>query len=471
MNYRLKIAQEDFEELQRLVLADLPMEAGAFALAGIARRQDGLDVIARRPIAVPHQHFQVQHAYRLEISSQAVNGLVGLCEKNGLGAILCHSHPDDSPYSPSDDFGEMRVFEVLRQFMPAEAPAASLLFYPGGVRGRIWLPRSQQPVPFTEIIVVGRHLRRLRFGDVSSSETAGVDAIYDRQVRAFGGDGQALIRGTKVGIVGVGGTGSPTAEQLARLGVCNLVLIDPDEFEPANITRVYGTFAANMPRGWQRLFRRPLLKVKLVERHLRRINPTIKVEVLAKNVVVRDAAAKLLDRDVIFLCTDDHWGRALVNRIAYQYFIPTVNLGVRIGSENGKVTGAVGTIDVLRPDMPCLWCSQFLRAERIAAESMPRRDRSVLAAQGYVEELENRAPSVVSITSAVSGIAVSLFVQLVTDFMGPPGAIARLNYSVMEASVRRGTATIRDRCVCKQVRGFGDLRSLPTVDDLSFLGA
>jgi hypothetical protein len=41
---------------------------------------------------------------------------------------------------------------------------------------------------------------------------------------------------------------------------------------------------------------------------------------------------------------------------------------------------------------------------------------------------------------------------------------------VLDGTVRRGTSDVDPRCVCRKVRGYGDLRPLPTQDDLTFLG-
>jgi hypothetical protein len=466
--FRLKIAQQDFEELERLVLADMPREAGAFALAGMSEQSDSVELIIRRPVAIPKALFAVQQEFRLEVLSQAVNGLIALCEANGLGAVICHSHPQDSPYSPSDDYGEQRLVRTLRQFIPAHAPTASLLFYPGGVRGRVWLPDSNEPVSLSEIIVVGRHIKRIRVTEPLDTQED-ISEIFERQVQAFGTAGQLLIGRSKVAVVGVGGTGSPTAEQLVRLGVTDLILIDPDTFEQSNITRVYGTFASALRRSWWPFRRKTSLKVELVAQHLRRINPQANVQAIPKNVVTQEAATSLLDRDVIFLCTDDHWGRAMVNQIAYQYFVPTINLGIRIDSSGGQISHAIGVIDLLRPGTPCLWCRQFLSAARIAAESTPSRDRQSLQREGYVENIDTPAPSVVSLTTAVSGMAVNIYFQLLTDFMGPMGNLHRLNYNALDGTVRRGLIPLAAQCLCQKVKGFGGLKTLPTVANLAFL--
>jgi molybdopterin/thiamine biosynthesis adenylyltransferase len=66
------------------------------------------------------------------------------------------------------------------------------------------------------------------------------DRTYDRQTRIFGDRGQAILASSKVAVVGLGGIGSLIAEYLARLGVGELILIDPDRLDPTNIPRVVG---------------------------------------------------------------------------------------------------------------------------------------------------------------------------------------------------------------------------------------
>ena len=470
--HRIKISEQDFKKIQELVLVDMPKEAGAFALAGVAKRDDGFDIIVRRPIEIPRSLFSDQDQFRLEVSSKAVNGLVALCERNGLTAVLCHSHPEKIPYSLSDDYGEKRLFEVLRQFLPPRMPMASMLFCPEDIRSRIWLPDWSKPETVSEIVVIGRHIKRIQSHISFRHKNELCEDIFDRQIRAFGEEGQKLISQTKIGIVGLGSTGSLCAEQVVRLGARDIVLIDFDKFESSNITRMYGSFVHR--DKIKRLYKKGhIKKVEIISEHLKRINQNLRIQIIPKSIVLQEAAMKLIDRDIIFLCTDDHWGRSIVNQIAYQYFIPTINVGMRIAAKDkdGKISDASGVVDVLRPDLPCLWCRQYLRSERIATESMPRTTRQSREHEGYVEDIQTPTPSVISITTTISGLAVTLFLQLVTDFLGSNGDIARLNYFIMESMVRRGTANILSDCVCKKVRGFGDLIFLNTLPDIDFLNA
>jgi molybdopterin/thiamine biosynthesis adenylyltransferase len=460
---RLKITQQDFQHLQELVFADLPREAGAFALAGVARTDTGTDIFIRRHVEIPQELFRLQTEVRLEVEPRAVNGMIALCESNQLGVVMCHSHSSNSPYSPSDDDGEKRLFDTMREFIPEQAPTASLLFYPGGVRGRVWLPNQATALPIDEIIVLGRSIHRYRD---RQSPTFQADEQFDRQVRAFGSHGQYLIERSRVAIVGVGGTGSAVAEQLARLGVKDILLVDPDDFEASNLTRMYGTFADRPDiRWWQFWKRKPISqkKVDLVAAHLRRINPNLNIQTVAQSIVQDSVASLLRDRDVIFLCTDEHWGRSVVNQVAYQYMIPTINLGMAITAENSNIQSGVGTVDVLFPDKACLWCKQFLNSKRISAESMPSADRANRLEEGYVQNIDTKQPSVISINTTVAGMAVTQFLQLLTGFQGDFGDVERLNYSILESRVTRGKTQIDDGCVCKKVRAKGDLHHLNTI--------
>jgi hypothetical protein len=108
-----------------------------------------------------------------------------------LGTVICHSHPEDTFYSPSDDFGEQRIFKAIEPFIPKRAPMASLLFHPDGIRGRVWLPDKRKFEPMAEVVILGRSIHRMAVGQASLDEEP--EDLYDRQVRAFGKKGQALI--------------------------------------------------------------------------------------------------------------------------------------------------------------------------------------------------------------------------------------------------------------------------------------
>ena len=83
------------------------------------------------------------------------------------------------------------------------------------------------------------HFDELRQGRAGEVAALVVDA------RLFGASFNDIIREMRIGIVGGGGTGSPVAMLLMRLGARRLALIDPDVIEDTNLNRVHGSRRAD----------------------------------------------------------------------------------------------------------------------------------------------------------------------------------------------------------------------------------
>jgi hypothetical protein len=461
MRYVLKIDEDDLAQLERFLWAKPGTESAAFLLAGVHEAAGQLNVLVRRVIEVRASDYRVRSRHRIELSPRAVNGLAALCDANRLTAVIAHSHPDPVPYSPSDDHGEVRIAGTLRAFSP-RPEVGSLLLTPERTYGRVWQADDTGPVGLDELVVVGRRIRRISLSGGRITRPTPRSDIYARQILAFGEEGQRVMSGLKVGIVGAGGTGSPLAELLVRLGVKDIVLVDRDVFEPSNLSRVFGSQGRDArPSLWRRLLRRESSKVEIVVRHLRRIAPDSQIRGVVGDVAHRDVALRLLDRDVLFACTDEHWGRSILNQIAYQYLIPTLHLGAAITSDNGKIEDGVGVVQLLRPGHGCLWCCGFLNSDRIRAESLPRDEQTALESEGYLVGTEERAPSIVTVTTAVAALAGTWFIQLATDFMGEAGGFSRQNYDLLAGTVRRGQILPEQECICRKVKGRGDLTELP----------
>jgi len=452
MNLRLKMSEDVFNALRQQVFAKAPLEAGCFALAGITFLNDTTALTLRRAIPVPVEEFVVQEEYRLEVSTRATGGLISLCQANGLLPVVCHSHPGEIPYSSTDDYGERRLARTFADFVEGKVVLVSLLFCPESVDGRIWLRGDPRPQKIRRIDVIGptykRVLDRERNGAAFDLETV------NRQILAFGERGQRAVASAKIGIVGLGGTGSAVAEQLARLGTADFVLIDHDHLTKSNVTRVYGSNPAHVPNG-----KPGPLKVEVARNNILAIQPLAKVVVVANGVHEDGVEDQLKDRDLIFMCTDEHRGRAKVNDLCYRHLIPAINMGVSIRSRDGAITAAGGGVDILLPDGPCLWCSEFLSSARIRSESMPDEERRKLLKEGdsYVQDLSEPAPMVVSATTTVAALAITEFLRMFTGFADVSLAPQRLRWNMLEGTVSRGRTTVTDKCICRKCLGRGDL--------------
>ncbi len=305
MSFHVRIAEGDFAQLELCLWARPGIESAAFLLAGLREAAGETTLIVRRVIEIPDAEYDVRSAIRIELSTRAIDGLAALCEANRLVPLVAHSHPSESPYSASDDHGEVRIARTLHQFAPRPI-MGSLLFTPKGLRGRVWTEGSRS-AELADLTVVGRSIQRLVLGRVSPNTGRG--RAHARQILAFGEVGQRAIRSLRLGIVGTGGTGSPLAEELVRMGVEDLVLIDRDILDESSLSRVFGSRAEDVsPPFWRRWFRRSgTPKVDAVERHLREISPDSRLRAEQGDVSNRQVAELLVDRDVLFACTDEHW--------------------------------------------------------------------------------------------------------------------------------------------------------------------
>jgi molybdopterin/thiamine biosynthesis adenylyltransferase len=463
MIYTIKITRQDLDNLKVMLFKYAPKENAAFLLIGKSKGKNTETFIVRRIIDIPDVDFNIRNGNHLEISTRAINAIISLCEANHLGLAICHSHPKPlmSSYSVSDDFGEKRIASVFHSCLP-NFPLISLLISDHEYHARYWAYNSE-PKQIYYIKVIGRFIETIALsGEIHRKDFE--PELYDRQVLAFGELSQRRFMETKVGIVGVGGTGSAVAEQLVRLGVKDFIVIDKDNFDSSNLTRVYGSYQNDIPSYFSKIFNQHKhSKVDITKRNLRRINSDVKVLPLFSNVTTANTCITLLDRDVIFLCTDDHWGRSIVNQLAYQYLIPTINIGVRIDSKAGIITAGTGSLHILKPGNPCLWCYQYLKAESIANESLFPEERTKRLREGYIKGLETNVPSVISLTSTMASMAVTIFLQLLTDFMGDNGNIHYLRYDILDAIVARCKGNPSNECICNKVKGFGDFKSLNTV--------
>ncbi len=445
----MSISADDFDNLRASLFTKDGMENAVFGLCGFARDNQHMRILVRKLIPVPDQSYAIRTGYHLEIVPSFINSVIDSSEGK-FPIVMIHSHPGAlSPeYSSSDNEGESRLFKVYSDLLP-ELPHVSLLFSDKRVIGRFWSKDRFESVD--EINVVGRRFPGIRFGSSRSNPDKKDAPIFDRQILAFGDEVQSYVGDVKIGIVGLGGTGSSVAEQLVRMGSLDMLLVDNDNFEPSNITRTYGTKRSDVSKRQA--------KTKIAARNLKSINPNVSVKEVRSSVVYQETLMELKSRDVIFCCTDNDLSRSVLNRLAYQYLVPTIDMGVRIVAKDAKVEAAAGRVSLIGPGLACLRCSHHLDPERIRVESLDPRERDRLLKEKYIEGTEASAPAVISLTSTVSSLAVTMFLGMLTEFSTVPSMAPEQIYDAVEGIVFKSRPERDPLCrVCGPhgVKGLGD---------------
>ena len=237
----LVIPGELWRRLREHLLADSEERVG-FMLVKAA----GPRLIVRDLVLIPDEDLE-RATDSVSVSLSALIDVMNRAVREDVVLVEAHSHPlapEGVTFSPIDDQGQAEIVEYLSDAMPARAYGAVVVGH-RAVQGRVWRDVGDAvSAPLDRILVTGDVLERWP-GDGSpqagSSDTSTQPpARSDRQVRAFGPEGHKRIASSRVAIVGLGGIGSIVAQQLAHLGVQDVVLIDDDPIEDTNLNRLVG---------------------------------------------------------------------------------------------------------------------------------------------------------------------------------------------------------------------------------------
>lgn len=430
-------------------------ERAAVLLAGIAEQEESLVLTVNEVVWVPENTYELREEHRLRIASAGWMHALKRAATRGLVPVFFHTHPNGPP-EPSihDDEVDAAIASVFRTRSGAAVYASVILGVAGGdgpaLSGRLYAGR--EPKVLDRVRIAGRQLRvRAAYGSADwAGDTAAVENIFDRQIRAFGVDGQRVLRELRVGVVGCGGTGSAVAEQLTRLGIGALVLIDHDIVTNTNVTRVYGSTLRDAGRP----------KTAVVANHLESIGLGTQIDAHEGDVTHRATMEFLRGCDVIFGCTDNHSSRAILSRLAYWYLIPVIDMGVVIAPRDGAEISVYGRVTVATPGEPCLLCRGEVDPQRAAEERLASDDLKRLADEGYARGLDDPDPSVVAYTTLTAAYAVADFLQRLFGF-GASRLSGKLLLLISDRSIGRPAGESREGCYCvpSSKWGLGDRRA------------
>lgn len=100
---------------------------------------------------------------------------------------------------------------------------------------------------------------------------------------------QERLRSARIAIVGMGGVGGVHLATLARLGIGNFTIADPDVFDVANINRQYGALQSTLGRP----------KAQVMAEITRDINPEANVRVMTEPISEHNVDELLQDADLV----------------------------------------------------------------------------------------------------------------------------------------------------------------------------
>jgi molybdopterin/thiamine biosynthesis adenylyltransferase len=433
------IAASDIAQVRKYLLSRT-VEGCVVLYASELHRADGCLRLLVREVETPGpndysmadiDHAELKPAFTARVAKHA--------RLTDQSLIFVHSHPgiDRPRFSTIDDGGEERLSAFLAHRLPGRTNAA-LVLSEGGICSRLLGTNIE-----IAVVALGES-REVLFDPNDENEFS--PEIFDRQIRAFGNAGQSVLRHLRIGIVGLGGTGSLIAQQLTHLGIRSFTLIDPDIIESTNLNRVVGATRDSVSHP----------KVDIAADYIRTFATGAVINSVQGDVVRSSIASHLKEVDCIFGCTDSHGSRSVLQQIAYQYMIPLFDVGSVIVTADGLVSHISGRAQMLSPGLACFACDDFLDPEQVRRDMMDDFQRK---ADPYITGIHEPAPAVISLNGTVASLVVTMFLAAVT---GIPVNGRHLLYDAKKSIIRKVQNIPVESCyICSRSGSFARGDSWP----------
>lgn len=141
---------------------------------------------------------------------------------------------------------------------------------------------------------------------------------YERNYKTISCEDQKKLANSTVAIVGCGGLGGTMAEELARLGIGKLILIDGDVFEESNLNRQLFSTEHNIGAK----------KVEAASKRLNAVNSEVNLTLIDKWFTEDNAKDILKGADIVLDALDSISRRIELERACHKLNIPLVYAGI-----------------------------------------------------------------------------------------------------------------------------------------------
>lgn len=422
----LRLTSEQNQTLRSHLFPGDGKEAVAFALCGRRSGSRTHGLFVHQLNMVPYERCMVRENDRVVWRTEGIlPALLEQARRKSLALVKIHSHPGgDRSYSAWDNEADRELFgSVFGGWVEDGLPHGSVVMMPTGeMFGRL-ISSDLRFSPFDVIQTVGDDLL---FWHSQDNEASSIPEFAIRNIQTFGRGTVERLKRLKIAVVGCSGTGSIVTEQLARLGVGGLVLIDPQEIEEKNLNRILNSTMADV-RG-------SVSKVEIQRRAISAMEMGTDVEVFERDLFDLDVIHAIAECDIVFGCMDGVEGRQLLNRISSFYCLPYFDVGVLLRADGkGGIEHVCGSIHYLQPGKSGFLERRVFSAEDVRAENVFRTDPPHYKEQrqsGYIRNVKVDSPAVISVNMLYAALGVNEFLARLHPYRQEPNgefAIHRLS--------------------------------------------
>ncbi len=461
MRYNVCITEAMQSRLYEHLFPGDGKEAVAIALCGRISSSKTTKLMFHKLLFIPHNEC-VRTESLVKWRTERIIPFLEIAMNRDMAIVKIHSHPGGyDRFSSIDDESDLDLFESVFGWTNSNHPHASLVMLPNHeMFGRI-ISDKLHFHPITQILIIGDDIR------LSKTEVSNDQIPQSMRNRQLFGDGTiGLLNKLSVAVVGCSGTGSPVIEQLARLGIGKLVLVDPDKVEFKNLNRILNTKSFDVKNERYKV---EVLK-EAVESYGFDTEVTAYTENLYNDVNVLKEVATC---DIIFGCVDSVDGRHLLNHLSSFYLIPYFDIGVKLVADGvGGIDQIAASVHYIQPGKSSLRTRGVYNEEDLRAAGMYRANPEQykeLLGEGYISNVNVERPAVISINMLIASIAINEFLARIHRFRYDKSAeFAITRISVTDGYMQHDVEGEPDLYFKKYV-GRGDMNPLLNLPELNFL--
>lgn len=453
MQYQLSISGLHYELIKSHLFPGDNLEAVCVALCGRLSNKHIHKLLVHEVVHIPYSECH-RTPDLVSWQTERIAPIIEEASKNDWAIVKIHCHPGGyEQFSSLDDNSDTRLFSSIFGWTDCDSPHGSCVMLPDGrIFGRVFFP-TMETKNITRVNVAGDEIKIWDYRNTIDNQFE----IGQRTIQAFGEGTYSLLRKLKIGVVGCSGTGSPVIEQLVRLGVGKLVLIDPDRVELKNLNRILNTKRsdANSCR-----FKVDVLKEAIVSFDL-----GTQVEVYSDNIYNNITCLReLAECDILIGTVDSVDGRDLINRISTYYIIPYFDLGIKLEADgHGGILKIVGTVHYIQPGKSSLISRGLYDSEDLKAAGLYRMcpDKfPELVKNSYIKNINVNRPAVISVNMLISSYALNEFLNRIHPYkVDPCQDFAQTTIDLTEGCfIHRSEDQLKDDGFLKSKVGLGDRR-------------
>lgn len=409
----LRICEGDYSVIRTHLLPEDGKEAIAFALCGRAQAADRLVFTVYKILTIPYERCIREDKY-LHWQTDDVFPIMNEAMNMHMAVMRIHSHPGGWPHFSEADLETDREFfgGLMRGWCEDGLPHLSAIMLPRGkIIGRVYYSTSHSR-KLNSALMVGEKIASVLFDDESEGTTP--EEVL-RNIQAFGEGTYYTFKRLRIGVVGCSGTGCHIIEQLMRMQVGELVLVDPDKIEAKNLNRLVGTGKKDIGKS----------KVHFYKSYVERKRLGVHVTAFPFNLFQSDEARRALSTcDILFGCVDSASGRMLMNTLASFYLIPYFDMGVALDADGvGGVSYVGAQIDYLIPGRSSLMTRSIVKQPDIDAELKKLFDAEAyeeLKKEHYIKIIQVDRPAVISVNGLIAYHAVMSLIDRLIGYRIEP---------------------------------------------------